>query len=48
MTYLWILYFVHDTSAALYSGLSSIELEGGYVAVPQWMYFPSGHSENPS
>jgi len=39
---------VHDMSATLYPGLSSLELEGDCVAVPQWMYFPSGHCENPS
>ena len=43
-----LLYFVHDMSEALYSGLSSLELEGDCVVVPQWMYFPSGHWENHS
>ena len=41
----YILYM--NMSAALYPGLSSLELEGDCVAVPQWMYFPSGHCENP-
>jgi len=43
-----LLYFVYDMSGILYPGLSSLELEGDSVAVPQWMYFPSGHYENPS
>jgi len=42
------LYFVHDISVTLYSGLGSLELEGYCVVVPQRMYFPSGHCENPS
>jgi len=42
------LYFVHDMSEALYLGLSSLELEGDCVVVPQWMYFPSGHCKNPN
>jgi len=42
------LYFVHEMSAVLYLGLSSLKLKGDCVAVSQWMYFPSGHCENPS
>ena len=39
---------VYDMSGALYSGLSNFRIRGDCVAVSQWMYFPSGHCENPS
>ena len=39
---------VHDMSEALYLGLSNFRIRGDCVAVPRWMYFTSGHCENPS
>jgi len=41
-------HYVHDLSGALYPGLSNFRSRGDCVVVSQWMYFPSGHCENPS
>ena len=39
---------VHDMSEALYLGVSNFRIKGDCVTLSQWMYFPSGHCENPS